>query len=53
MGTLVVGLVVLAIVVAAARSIWKDRKMERAVEAAEEDAEDAPSARRKTDSDYT
>ena len=27
--------------------------MERAVEAAEEDAEDAPSARRKTDSDYT
>ena len=27
--------------------------MERAVEVAEEDAEDAPSARRKTDSDYT
>ncbi|MEQ2578852.1 FeoB-associated Cys-rich membrane protein [Hominiventricola aquisgranensis] len=26
MGTLVVGLVVLAIVVAAARSIWKDKK---------------------------
>ena len=47
MGTLVVGLVVLHAV------SGKIRKMERAVEAAEEDAEDAPSARRKTDSDYT
>ena len=50
MGTLFVGLIVLAIAAAAAHSIWKDKNPERAAAAAVETVEVVPGARRKTDS---
>ena len=49
MGTLFVGLIVLAIAAAAAHSIWKDKKSGAAAVAVET-VEVVPGARRKTDS---